>query len=175
MLAEKGTRGMSLRAVAARLGGSVTLVTHYYPSRDALLEEMASYAAARWTDELAKFEADVTDPTERLRTLLVYLLPTTPARLTEELAYHHLLASSEESDAVRKALTSFDSQVRALYRDHLRPLVPERDLGRRVDHIRVAIIGVVIAAIHYGWTPQRQHQLIDDLVDAVLRPDFRSW
>ena len=48
VLAESGTGGLSFRAVAARLGGSTTLVTHYFPNQDALLAEVASASLVLW-------------------------------------------------------------------------------------------------------------------------------
>lgn len=50
---EHGGQAVTVRAVAARLGGSTTLVTKYLPSRPALLANALRYVRENWAAESA--------------------------------------------------------------------------------------------------------------------------
>ena len=43
LLARRGPRGLTLRALAEEMGGSITLVTHFFPNRRALLDAVLDY------------------------------------------------------------------------------------------------------------------------------------
>ncbi len=75
LIATRGYRGLTLRAVAAELNGSLTLVTHYYPSRTALLEGIASQLMSEYDDDLERIEAGVEDPWRRLGLFLEWMIP----------------------------------------------------------------------------------------------------
>src|SRR6185312_7970849 len=47
VVAEKGLRGLTYRAVAERAGVNNTLISHYFGSRSALLEAAMEWASAR--------------------------------------------------------------------------------------------------------------------------------
>ena len=47
VLARHGFGGLTLRAVAAEMGASTGLLTHYFPSKDALVRHALTVAEAR--------------------------------------------------------------------------------------------------------------------------------
>ena len=47
----RGADGVTMRAVAERMGGSTTLVTNYIPNRAGLLMNAVGYAFEQWQDE----------------------------------------------------------------------------------------------------------------------------
>ena len=55
LLATGGLRAVTIREVARQLGGSVTLVTHYYPTRSAILDDLASQLIEIWRQEVAGY------------------------------------------------------------------------------------------------------------------------
>ncbi|MBD2893329.1 hypothetical protein amrb99_22500 [Actinomadura sp. RB99] len=52
IVAADGLDGVSIRAVAKRIGGSTTLVTNYLPTREALLRNAIEHAMRDWDAEL---------------------------------------------------------------------------------------------------------------------------
>ncbi|WP_067476363.1 TetR/AcrR family transcriptional regulator [Actinomadura hibisca] len=52
IVAADGVDGVSVRAVARRVGGSTTLVTNYLPTRDALLRNAIEHAIQTWTRDM---------------------------------------------------------------------------------------------------------------------------
>ena len=48
LLADVGLRGLTIRSLAARLGGSVSVVTHYFPTRHSLLVNIGPWILKKW-------------------------------------------------------------------------------------------------------------------------------
>src|SRR5919198_335055 len=76
VIAESGMRGLSIRAIADRLGGSTTVVTHYYPTQRDLLDDLAGSIVDTWDEEIAAREQNTEDRRERLMILLEWLVAT---------------------------------------------------------------------------------------------------
>ena len=74
VLAARGVRGLTFRAVAEEMGGSSTLITHYFPTRQALLDALAESVA--WLpEEVFALESGTDDLRRRLRIFLQWWLP----------------------------------------------------------------------------------------------------
>ncbi|MGH3371086.1 MAG: TetR/AcrR family transcriptional regulator, partial [Nocardioidaceae bacterium] len=80
VLAKHGFSGLTLRAVAAEMGASTGLLTHYFPSKQALVKH-ALEVAEEHTRARDREKADDTG-LEALRQALAGVLPLTP-ELTE--------------------------------------------------------------------------------------------
>ncbi|MCD0449749.1 hypothetical protein LO762_11185 [Actinocorallia sp. API 0066] len=65
IVAEDGVDGVTIRAVAQRVGGSTTLVTNYLPTRAALLGNALEHAVRNWGAEMEE-ALDGVPPHERL-------------------------------------------------------------------------------------------------------------
>ena len=150
LLARDGAAGLSLRNIAAEMGGSLTMVTHYYPNRQALMTDLARQISATWQAALDEIDETHTEPRDRLRTFLAWLLPLTPHGHEEERARIALLAADHDPDC----------------------LVPKRRVPAVADLLRAFVSGVVLDAqlSPEAWPAKRQLALLDDLLAALL-PD----
>jgi AcrR family transcriptional regulator len=178
LLATGGLRAVTIREVARQLGGSVTLVTHYYPTRSAILDDLASQLIEIWRQEVADIDAGTDEPIERLRQYLAWALPTRAEALRREQARIRLLAERESEPSATATFQAFDATMRWDLRRHLEGLVDDESLEFVVDLLRVAVTGVTVLAVeHEGrWTPKKQLQFADQLLATVgiMEPDSPS-
>ena len=171
VLAEKGPRRLSLGAVAARMGGSSTLVTHYIRSRQELLDSLVDLVDW-WRDELATLEVESSDPQERLRRVLEWLLPLDEHSFVQEQARINPLGEPDARLRTRPAFEAWDRYMRRVVGDHLRGLVPDNRLEPTVELLRVITNGVCISAVEHPnqWPRERQIAVIDHVL-ALLNLD----
>lgn len=172
LLARDGAAGLSLRNIAAEMGGSLTMVTHYYPNRQSLMTDLARQICATWQAALDEIDETHTEPRDRLRTFMAWLLPLTARGHEEERARIALLAADHDPDC-RAVLLEFDDVVRGMIRDRLHGLVPKRLVPAVADLLRAFVSGVVLDAqlSPEAWPAKRQLALLDDLLAALL-PDM---
>lgn len=171
ILARDGAAGVSVRSIAAEMGGSPTMVTHYYANRQALMTDLAHQICSTWQAALDEIDQKHQQPRERLRAFMVWLLPLTERGHEEERARIALLAADSDPDG-RAVLLEFDSVVRTMLRERLRRLVPKRRVVAVADLLRAFASGVVLDAQldPSAWPAKRQLALLDDLLAALL-PD----
>jgi len=169
IIGEEGLDGLTFRAVAARLGGSSTLVTHYYKSRQALLDDLGVRLLRKWEDEVAALEAGVPSPRERLRLVLEWLLPSTKHALFEERARINLLASRNGQFRTVHLFRAWDRLMRSLIRRHLVGLVPDDRLDAIVDLLRSLTNGISLSTVEHPsmWPAKRQRALIDSALAYI--------
>jgi AcrR family transcriptional regulator len=158
-----------MRAVARELGGSLTMVTHYYPTRRELLVDLPQQLAQDWSEDLSLLEAQAATPRARLRTLLAWLLPLDSDGLQEEMARFSLLVASTDADS-SEALAGFDDYVRELLRQHVTGLVPDFAVESSVELFRAFTNGIVVNAVMdpAGWPASRQEALLDLAIGLIL-------
>lgn len=168
ILAEKGPRGLTFRAVAARMGGSSTLVTHYFASRQALLDNLAE-AVADWPAEVAELEAGVDDPRDRLRLFLHWLVPSTPEGLVAERGRINMIGEQDARVRTQHLFDTWDRHVRDHLRRHVEVLVPRRRLDGTIDLLRSITNGITLSAVEHPaeWPQKRQFAVIDDALDRL--------
>jgi AcrR family transcriptional regulator len=169
VLGEQGLQGFSLRNVARRLGGSVTVVTHYYKSRQELLDDMATSMLSWWEADLARLSAQTDDPARRLRALLEWLLPLTPEDLVIERGRINLLADTTEPLSTRHLFDAWDHRMRGFMRQHVTELVEPGRVEPTVDLLRTITNGLVLSAIErpQSWTPERLLAVLDDALGVI--------
>lgn len=174
VIAERGTRGLSFRAVAGKLGGSTTLVTHYFPNQQALLDAVSASALDRWSEEISELDSQSDDPRPRLRNLLVWLVPTTDAGLRDERARVNLVSGDILGESNRAMFESWDRTIRGFLAGHLQDLVPEDRVDSTVELLRVTTTGITLAVVERpdSWTPERQLAALDHLLEVLgLAPE----
>jgi AcrR family transcriptional regulator len=171
LLAKNGPRGLTLRSLADELGGSITLVTHFFPNRRALLEAVPSQVLEDSATDLAAFESAQLAPAERLRGFLMWLLPTTAETLQLERGRVLLSAESDAHFNVQEFFDTWERAIRDLIERYLAPLVPESERQFYVDLLRVVQNGVVLSSVEHPkyWTPEKQVEFIDALVPVIER------
>lgn len=175
LLADGGLRGLTIRSLAARLGGSVSMVTHYFPTRHSLLVNIGPWILNKWQEEIESLTHPEDDPLVRLRAILAWLLPLTPESLTEEKAGLALLAGAESDLVSVRGLTrELSVWARELVRSHLVGLVDADHLPRTADLLYAVTQGVAVCACEdpEAWPAERQLDVLNDLLDSLgLLPD----
>jgi AcrR family transcriptional regulator len=171
LLADKGPSGLSLRALADELGGSITIVTHFFPNRRAILEAVTSQLIEDGITDLAAAELPDLSPAEKLRAFLMWLLPTDTEAMQLERGRVLLLAEPEAHFNVQEAADTWEATIRPLIERYVAPLVPEADLRFYVDLLRVVQNGVVLSSVEHPkyWSPEKQIEFIDTLVPLMQR------
>lgn len=168
ILAERGPRGLTIRSVAEEMGGSSTVVTHYFPTRDSLIEGVVD-SFAEWSETLYAIEAGSADARERLRVFLHWFVPASEEALNEERARMNLLAERNSYPPVEGFIRSVDTWARTLIGEHLEGLADPDEIEGLVDLIRVVTNGVALAAVELpeDWPPERQFATVDRLLDLL--------
>jgi AcrR family transcriptional regulator len=169
VLAERGMKGLSFRRIAAVLGGSTTLITHFYATQDELLTDVAKRLTSKWELEVRALDSDSDDPWARLRALLIWLVPTTEDGLVSERARIQLLADQLTGAEHRETFSRYDRKIRQFLRNHVREVVAEEQVADVVDLLRAATSGVVLAALEHPdeWSAQRQVAVVDHFLEIV--------
>lgn len=169
VLAERGMNGLSFRNVAALLGGSTTLITYFYKTQEELLTDVAIRLTQQWERDVRALDAESDDPWERLRTLLIWLVPSTEAGRVSERARIQLVADELGGAEHRDTLRRFDRKMRQLLRTHVREVVPADGVPGVVDLLRAATSGVVLSALEHPdeWPAERQVAVVDHVLETV--------
>ncbi|WP_078862613.1 TetR/AcrR family transcriptional regulator [Streptomyces sp. NRRL F-5123] len=174
VMAERGFSGLTLRAVAARLGASTGLLTHYFPSKDALvvyaLDLLEERTASRRRGERGHGLAG-------LRDALLDVLPLT-AEATDS---NRVWVSSWGAALADPALTAghagryargrarlAERVVQAQQAGELRPGDPDRIAAAA----HAFVLGLVVQALldPAAFPPERQIALVDDHLAALAPP-----
>jgi AcrR family transcriptional regulator len=173
VLASGGFSALNLRAVAAEMGATTGLLTHYYPNKRALLVHALDLLHERTDERLAGEDPD--PGLDALRERLHAVLPTDEVgRLFSRLwvgFWDVALADAElgSSEAMR-----YD-RWRARLRPHVEAAIERGDLDGDVeiviDALTSATHGLVVQALFdpQRFPPERQRAAVD-LVLARLGP-----
>lgn len=169
VLSRSGTRGLSLRAVAAEMGGSTTLITHYFPTQQELLDEVTAQLLAGWDGEIAALDAESETPFSRLEALLRWMLPLTEESLQAERSRISLLEGQLLGEENRVLFQGMESKIRELFRSHVSELVSTDEIEQIVELLRVTTNGVVLSVLEHpdAWPPERQLAILDWLLDSL--------
>lgn len=166
LLSERGPSALTLRALAAELGGSMTLVTHVYANRAEMLRGITERTVAGYDEEIRQLEQGASDR-ERLRLLLEWMLPLAADDRRRELSRVMLVGEREAEPAVSAFFVAMDRKMRQLLAGHLKPLVPADEVQPTVELLRVLVNGVVLASAEHPTKWPRKRQLA--LLDRTLR------
>jgi len=162
ILSRGPTSQLTLRSLAEELGGSITLVTHFFANRDDLFVAIVDDLIAGYDAEIAKLE-EGEDEVERLRTLLRWMVPSKRSDIERECGRVALIAHRAEHQHVQYFFDSMERRMRGLLQSHLRPLVPREELNASVDFLRATVNGIVLSAVEHPqrWPRARQFKTID--------------
>ncbi|MEV5827972.1 TetR/AcrR family transcriptional regulator [Spirillospora sp. NPDC052242] len=171
VLGDGGFANFSLRAVSDRLGGSVTMVTHYFSSREALLTKMLEQTledARAAQEELAAIE----DPHDRLEAVVRYFLPIDEEAMAIERARVALVSHRNVEPAIQQHLTLVEPGMRNLIRTAIQDFISPYQMEATIDLIRLWTSGVVLSAIEHPemWTPERQTEALQHFMNLIELP-----
>ncbi len=167
-MAAGGPNAVTLRSLADELGGSITLVTHYFPNRSAIFEAIQELLLMEGVRELAEISEDLSQ-TDRLRAFLEWLLPTTIESLELERIRVAMVTEADPSLNLRQMVDRWEREMREAISRFVAPLVGRSALPFYVDLVRVVHNGVALSAVEHPdyWTRERQLAFIDAVVPLI--------
>src|SRR6516164_854185 len=148
VLSKKGPSGLNFRAVAERMGGSSTLVTHYFSTKQELLDALVENLA-RWPEQVEELEVGVEDPRQRLALFLQWLLPCDERGLLEESARINLIGERDTRVRTEHLFAAWDQNVRNLLTRHVEEIVPAKRVPAVVDVLRSTTNGITLSAVEH--------------------------
>jgi AcrR family transcriptional regulator len=140
IIRESGVKDVTVRRVAEELGGSTTVVTHYFANRGVLLESVVS----DWISATKHDAQDAIDNSDdKLWGFLVWSIsPEHQVFWQEFFAAHMAGIDTEIFNEIEQFLTWWDEQLLMLLKDRVKP-------GRNVLEVS-DIIGVVIEGLLFS-------------------------
>ncbi|WP_219825488.1 TetR/AcrR family transcriptional regulator [Nonomuraea typhae] len=169
VLSEGGFARFSLRNLAEQMGGSISLITHYFPNREALIGGLLDGVAAN-VAEFGETIRAVEDPVERLRRVIEWGLPLDDEEeLAMERARIALLAHRDAEPAIGAFFMRLESVMRDLFREHVAELVDKDDLEFAVDLLRSWVNGINLSAVEHPeiWTRDRQLRVLEHFLSTL--------
>ncbi|MDH6221081.1 TetR/AcrR family transcriptional regulator [Streptomyces pseudovenezuelae] len=115
--------------MAERGCGSITLVTHFFPTRPELMRAVVAEMIENYDTELATLEESA-DASARLRILMRWMLPLAEDEWAAEEGRVVLIAQRDQEPSIGEFFTTMDARIRELLRRHVEPLGARR-AGRR--------------------------------------------
>ncbi|MDX3226632.1 TetR/AcrR family transcriptional regulator [Streptomyces sp. ME19-01-6] len=179
VMATRGFAGLTLRAVAAELGATTGLLTHYFPTKHALVEYALDLLEQR---TISRPRRQTGKGLAALRDALLDILPLTPTATDS----NRIWVSSWDAALSDPALSTDYARKYAQSRDRLSERVAAaQELGELPPgdpaHIAAGagsfILGLVVQALFdpAAFPPQRQVELLDDyLANLGARTDPES-
>ncbi|TDD49314.1 TetR family transcriptional regulator [Nonomuraea terrae] len=171
VMATRGFAGLTLRAVAAELGATTGLLTHYFPTKQALVEYALDLLEQRTASRPRRHAGK---GLAALRDALLDILPLTP----EATDSNRIWVSSWDAALSDPDLSTGYARKYAQSRDRLSERVAAaQELGELPPgdplHIAVGaqsfILGLVVQALFdpVAFPPQRQVELLDDYLATL--------
>ncbi|MFG3373682.1 TetR/AcrR family transcriptional regulator [Streptomyces tendae] len=171
VMATRGFAGLTLRAVAAELGATTGLLTHYFPTKRALVEYALDLLEQR---TFSRPRREAGQGLAALRDALLDILPLTP----EAVDSNRVWVSSWDAALSDPALSTDYARKYAQGRERLRARVAAaQDLGElpRGDPAHIAagaqsfVLGLVVQALFdpVTFTPERQVELLDGYLASL--------
>jgi len=168
LIAERGLPGLSLRALARRVGATTGLVTHYYLDRAELVDAALQHARSQMAERFVRLPSD-TPLVDVLASILpidddvatswrVWLSVRAGALADPDLADFHRLMYHEWGDELRR---------------RLRPLLTDTSDGPHlewaVDHVMAVIDGIALRATldRDAWPAARQRSHLTSAVTTL--------
>lgn len=166
ILVEDGFAELSFRTIAKQAGITVGNVTYYFPNKERLMEELATYIFDRWDASYRKhLPVELTDRTEIFDYTIRFMIeqnkrPRTNALLQE------IWAIASRSDTVMRMLDVFYTRMRQWIEEMLADINPS--LPVRVRRIRAALITSQIEGLMVLIGPRRiPHDELRGIEDAA--------
>ena len=170
VLARHGFDGLTLRAVAAEMGASTGLLTHYFPSKQALIRH-ALQVSEEHSAKRPRRDADA-EGLAALRAALLDVLPLDPATTV----MNRVWVSSWDVALGDRELGAAERARYRRWRARLRPIVeaaqrggdlpPRADIDDLVATVAAFTHGLVVQALFDPRTFPHNRQVV--LLDAFL-------
>ncbi|MGK5557337.1 TetR/AcrR family transcriptional regulator [Actinomadura kijaniata] len=167
IVAAQGMDGVSIRAVAKRIGGSTTLVTNYLPTREELLRNAVEHAMRGWNEDLDRTAGGVGDR-DRLLAVVRWACTTTGNDQVLRRLFLELLGRSGPDSQSLRVLRDDSRRSReemvAAARD-----AGAADAGFAADVLLLVLRGFYVAGLEdpERWNGERILPLVERLVGML--------
>ncbi|MFB4320505.1 TetR/AcrR family transcriptional regulator [Actinomadura sp. 21ATH] len=164
IVATSGIDGVSIRAVAKRIGGSTTLVTNYLPTREALLRNAVEHAIETWGEEMEQV-ADALPEKERLAATARWACTTTGNDEVLRRLFMEILGRSGRESEALQVLTTDARRGRTQLADAA-ALAGAADAEFAADIMHLVLRGFYVSSLEdpERWNSESVTPLIDRLV-----------
>jgi AcrR family transcriptional regulator len=168
VVGQGGAQGVTIRSVAASLGGSTARVTNYLPSREALLMNAIDHALRAWRADLDATLGGVTRR-DRLRELARWSATTKPGDAMLRQLFFELLGRAGSESAIRAALADDGDE----HREDLREAAEDAgapDAEFMADVLHLTLRGFYLASVENprAWTTERVTPIIERLIETLM-------
>lgn len=163
-----GPRAITVRAVAAELGGSTTLVTNYVPTRHELLFNAIRYIQESWRREQTELAARFDDPMERLTALVSWFTDTGQYDAAARRIWLSVAAQTDDDQLPADALRADSAAQRADFGKLLADVGVDDQQG--ADALYLALRGFYFATTDDPdlWPPERARLALMRVTDLLL-------
>ncbi len=177
---DRGLQGVSFREVAAEADMSVSLIQHYFGSKENLLIGTLGIQSARMAELIASRLDDLDPeggPAERLRTIAMSFIPADEASTSAMLLYHAFAAAALTDRGLRRADAFADAgALTTTLRD---ALIAAQESGRhRPDHdpeteaqtILSLVLGLSLGVLLEQTTADEASSVLDSHLEQLKTP-----
>lgn len=173
---ERGTRAVTLRAVAERLGRSTAFITNFVPSRAQLMANALEHARAEWDRSRAEHLGELVG-VERLAALARWMCSSSPEENVLRSLWIEVIADA--STEHRRAYELVRGITDATYEKFLAGAGEVRQGDRRVELEQAERIADILYLYCRGfdvkavedpetWTDERVQASLEVLLDALV-------
>jgi AcrR family transcriptional regulator len=168
---EHGAAGVTIRAVAARLGGATSRITKYVPTRAALLDNASRYMAAHWSKD-ASDALDQQTGIDRLRALARWSLNTEGYDDAIRRLWIDALASRDAKDDPASRPRQQARDEHESIHELVTSVLPH-GMEWLADTLFLAFRGYYLSTVEdpSRWPPERAASAIEQLLDVIQTPD----
>lgn len=175
VLAGRGFGGLTMRAVAERMGATTGLITHYFPSKRALVRHALDVAEERTAGRPRQGAAEEGLPA--LRAALLDVLPVTPDLVEMSRVWVSFWDGALGDDELGRRQTARYVRWRAMLRPHVEAAQRAGQLPAATpvdDLVAMAAAfahGLVVQALfdRRRFPRERQVRLLDEFLEALSR------
>lgn len=162
LAAESGFSAVTMRAVAGRISGSTTAITHYFDSRESLLRSAVRREMNRAREQIGLRNRDLDDPAA-----LRAFVERTVLRPNErsDRFWLALVQGAGNENVLREELDGFNAWWDQQIRSRLIQLAPLQSMDSEVlaDLLDVLVDGLIVAGFDDSapWPNQRRQRLLN--------------
>lgn len=161
VVAEKGLRGMTFRAVADAAGVNNALIAHHFKNRQGLLK-----ATLEWTTNVAISESELAKAKDQYATFEAALGLTAVARRKVLAFQYEMIVEASRNTEVRQPVID-------LYRAYFSALMPERSSSTNpLTRAKFATLdGLVLQMVSGAITHEEFYESVHAAADWLMQPD----
>lgn len=168
LIREEGLSAATLRRVAAQTRCTTGALTHYFPSREALLVEALRRAHFTAGARLIAAARKVTDDLKRLETIVLEALPLDSERMKEWKTRLAVWAAASDNQILREENSRRYREWSELLERFMAPVVPQRDSLRLEAVLLMGIIdGLALRLVLHAPREARMGSAVAEVISEV--------